>query len=269
MVAHHSSRRRRRTGGTVAGGATSSRRIGPPGPGPCRRRTEPLMAPLNPDVMAWMRAHHATISRCAALDRPFGQPRPAPAPRRRRGCWCGSPNRSYGLGAVELDERAVAAALCAARPELVVAGPTAGRLWGLRRSPRDGLVHVIAPPASHRREPWVKAYRTALIDPEDVVTHPDGLRLTSPSRTVVDLTRYVDPFALTSIISTISSGLCSETAMERTAAPAGHTGPVVGPSLSAHAGEPPPSARRPSPKASSGSSGPSSAPAPSPSSAST
>ena len=85
---------------------------------------------------------------------------------------------------------------------------------------RDGLVHVIAPPASHPcREPWVKAYRTALIDPEDVVTHPDGLRLTSPSRTVVDLTRYVDPFALTSIVEhAISSGLCSETAMERTAA---------------------------------------------------
>ena len=91
------------------------------------------MAPLNPDVMAWIRAHHATISSVALDDHSVS------LDQRRRlvaaGVLVRVADGSYGLGAVELDERAVAAALCAARPELVVAGPTAGRLWGLRRSP--------------------------------------------------------------------------------------------------------------------------------------
>ena len=78
------------------------------------------------------------------------------------------------------------------RPHLVVAGPTAGRMWGLRRAPGTSLVHVIAPPRSHPcQEPWVRAYRTSALSPDEVVRRHDGIRVTNPSRTAVDLTRYV------------------------------------------------------------------------------
>ena len=90
---------------------------------------------------------------------------------------------AYRFRGVPDDELSRCVALCSSRPRLVVAGPTAGRIWGIRRSPRDQLVHVLAPPASNPcREPWVRAYRTALIDPGDIVHCRDGLRLTSPPR---------------------------------------------------------------------------------------
>ena len=38
---------------------------------------------------------------------------------------------AYAFGGVDADELARCAALCGSRPHLVVAGPTAGRLWGL------------------------------------------------------------------------------------------------------------------------------------------
>jgi hypothetical protein len=63
------------------------------------------------------------------------------------------------------------------------------------------LIHVIAPPHSHPcRAPWVRAYRTSLLAEEEIVRRDDGIRLTSPPRTVVDLTRYVDPLSLASVI---------------------------------------------------------------------
>ena len=106
----------------------------------------------------------------------------------------------------------VRCSLHAAEPQLVVAGPTAGRLWDLRRSPRDGLVHVIAPPCSHPcREPWVRAYRTAARrSPTRSCARLDGIRVTSPSRTVVDLTRYVGEDSLASVIEDVlNRGLCT------------------------------------------------------------
>ena len=124
-----------------------------------------------------------------------------------------------GWAGVEVDEMARCAALCTSRPDLVIAGPTAGRIWGLRRTPRDGLVHVIAAPGSHPcREPWVRPYRTALLADDELVLRPDGIRLTSPPRTVVDLTRYVDVTSLQSIVEhVLDVGYCTESTLSRTA----------------------------------------------------
>ena len=117
-------------------------------------------------VAAHPSRHH--LHRSAARRR--HQPRPAQAPRRGRACCDRVVDGAYAFTGRAVDELARCAALCTSRPHLVVAGPTAGRLWELRRSPRDGLVHVIAPPRSHPcREPWVRAYRTALIFDDEVV----------------------------------------------------------------------------------------------------
>ena len=64
----------------------------------------------------------------------------------------------YRMPAVPFDEMARCAAVCAGHPNVAVSGPTAGRLWGFRRLPRDHRIHVLAPPASHPTlAPWVVA----------------------------------------------------------------------------------------------------------------
>jgi len=72
--------------------------------------------------------------------------------------------------------------------------------------PRDGFVYVIAPPASNPSlEPWLKPYRTSMIDPLHVVHRPDGIRLTSPPRTAVDLSRHLSDSDLLSVIDQVES----------------------------------------------------------------
>jgi len=76
----------------------------------------------------------------------------------------------YRRRSVRLDELGRCAAVCLLREDLVVAGSTAGRIWGLRRLPSDRRVHVICPPASQPTiSPWARVYRTAAIHDRDVV----------------------------------------------------------------------------------------------------
>ena len=104
------------------------------------------------------------------------------------------------------DELARCVAACLRPGGLIVEGPTAGRIWRYRRMPRDGFVYVIAPPASNPSvEPWLKPYRTSMIDPLHVVERPDGIRLTSPPRTAVDLTRHLSDTDLLSVIDQVES----------------------------------------------------------------
>lgn len=90
---------------------------------------------------------------------------------------------------------------------------------GIRRSPTDGLVHVIAPPSSHPCvAPWVRAYRTSLLCDEEIVDRRDGVRVTSPPRTAVDLTRYVGRDAVSLVIEDVlHRGLCTVSSLHRTA----------------------------------------------------
>lgn len=175
------------------------------------------MSQLKHPSIAWMKTHHATIS-SAELQK-AGVTRD----QRRALVELGALQRlvdgAYVFAGTEPDELARCAALCSSRPHLVIAGPTAGRIWDLRRTPRDGLVHVIAPPASNPcREPWVRAYRTPLLFDDEVVSRGDGVRLTSPPRTVVDLSRYVDAPSLASVIEhALSRRLCTAATLLRTA----------------------------------------------------
>lgn len=111
----------------------------------------------------------------------------------------------YRIPVVPLDDRARSVAVCAAHDDAVVCGPTAGRLWGLRRLPSDLRVHVIVQP---RRQPsvesWIVPYRTAAIRDRDVVERVDGIRVTSRARTALDLARHVGDLDLLSIIEQVA-----------------------------------------------------------------
>lgn len=126
---------------------------------------------------------------------------------------------AYRNPSVPFDELARCAAVCTAHPEVAIAGPTAGRLWGFRRMPRDHRIHVLAPPASHpTQRPWVAVYRTDAIHEEDVIERDDGIRLTSRARTALDLTRWLDPLSLRSVIEqAMSDGHLADDHMRRVA----------------------------------------------------
>ena len=68
-------------------------------------------------------------------------------------------------------------------------------------------MYVITPPAANPAiAPWVIPYRTAAIDLErDVIQRSDGIRLTSPARTALDLTRFLTADQLLSVIEQVMS----------------------------------------------------------------
>ncbi len=110
----------------------------------------------------------------------------------------------YRMPAVPFDELARCVAVCAANPEAVISGPTAGRLWGLRRLPTDRRVHILGLPASNPTiEPWVVPYRTRAFHPHDVFRRPDGIAVTSRARTALDLARFVGATDLLSIVEQV------------------------------------------------------------------
>jgi hypothetical protein len=105
-----------------------------------------------------------------------------------------SPSRAF-------DEMARCSGVCLARPHAVIAGPTAGRLWGFRQLPPDRRIHVVVPPASNPAiADWVVPYRTAAIHADDVVRRADGIRVTTRERTAFDLARHLGPDRLLSVI---------------------------------------------------------------------
>src|SRR3954447_8509483 len=62
---------------------------------------------------------------------------------------------------------------------------TAGDGWGLRRS-ASGIIHITVPVHSGRRtRPGLRIHRRTL--PDDEFTELDGLRITTPGRTLIDL----------------------------------------------------------------------------------
>jgi len=88
-------------------------------------------------------------------------------------------HRALPFGARQL------AALLAAGPEAALADRSAGAWLGMLGS-WSGAVAVVVPTQDGRRIPGIALRRCATLDPRDVGVH-DGLRCTSPARTLVDL----------------------------------------------------------------------------------
>lgn len=108
---------------------------------------------------------------------------------------------AYRTPSAPYTELSRCAAVCAARPDVAIAGPTAGRLWGFRRLPSDHRIHVLAPPASNPAiARWVVPYRTAARHDHDIIERDDGIRLTTRQRTAFDLARWLGSDDLLSVI---------------------------------------------------------------------
>jgi very-short-patch-repair endonuclease len=93
----------------------------------------------------------------------------------------------------------IMAAVCARNPASMIGFTTAGQLWVMRRM-IDPDIHVLVP---HGRSPEMKGiivHRCRRIDPVDVVHRPDGIRLTSPPRTLFDSADMIGSEATTSVL---------------------------------------------------------------------
>ncbi|MEM1335449.1 MAG: type IV toxin-antitoxin system AbiEi family antitoxin domain-containing protein [Actinomycetota bacterium] len=98
----------------------------------------------------------------------------------------------YRIASAPTTEASRSVAVCLARPDAVIAGPTAGRYWSFRRVPDDRRIHVITPRHSAPvQRPHVRGHRTDVIAPSDIVEIADGRRILSRQRTAVDLARSV------------------------------------------------------------------------------
>jgi very-short-patch-repair endonuclease len=105
------------------------------------------------------------------------------------------------------EQHMVAASL--RNPGVVVGFVTAARLWNLRRMPRTPAVHLLV---AHRHklvigEPYV-VHRCRSIDAADVVMRADGIRVTSPARTLFDCADMVgEPVTASALEQVIDQGL--------------------------------------------------------------
>ncbi len=95
----------------------------------------------------------------------------------------------YAVGheALSWEGRCLAAVL--ANEPAVASHRTAAWIWGLLRS-RPGTFHLIAPTRRHRKELVVVHF--ARLEAEDWTT-VDGIPVTSPARTVLDLAAHESP----------------------------------------------------------------------------
>lgn len=97
------------------------------------------------------------------------------------------------------DELQRLTAICVAHPEAVVGFTTAARLWGFRRV-EDQRIHVLVPHGASPQLSGVVVHRCRRIDPVDIVRRPDGIRVTSPPRTLFDGAFYLGLDAARSVL---------------------------------------------------------------------
>jgi len=76
-------------------------------------------------------------------------------------------------------------AACARNPAAMIAFTAAAKMWGVRRVV-DKRIHVLVPHGSSPELAGIVVHRCRRIDPVDIVQRPDGIRLTSPPRTLFD-----------------------------------------------------------------------------------
>lgn len=112
-------------------------------------------------------------------------------------------------------ERQRLATMCIAY-DAVASHVTAGREWGFRRLGRPTGLHIVLPEGTHvspRRRCHapdlidVTVHHTANLVPSDIQRRDDGILVTTPARTVFDLSAVLRPHNLESVIE---QGLCEK-----------------------------------------------------------
>jgi very-short-patch-repair endonuclease len=157
--------------------------------------------PLNSSATAWLASHHAVIS-STELER-FGiTPREIQRLLRERRLVSYIRGVYRLAGAPETTHQAAALA-CTCGPDVAVSHTSAGRIWGFRQLGADRQLHVLIGGPAHRRLPGATVHRCHHIDAVDLVDRADGIRVTSPPRTVFDLASVVGDERLESIIEQV------------------------------------------------------------------
>jgi hypothetical protein len=93
----------------------------------------------------------------------------------------------------------ILAAVCARNLAAMIGFTTAGQEWTMRRM-TDPMIHVLVPHGSSPEMEGVVVHRCRRIDPVDIVQRPDGIRLTSPPRTLFDCADMIGREATTSVV---------------------------------------------------------------------
>ncbi|MEO5899828.1 MAG: hypothetical protein ABIR68_06805, partial [Ilumatobacteraceae bacterium] len=135
-------------------------------------------------VNAYLSGHHGVISADVAIS--LGAPRRTlynDVERGRLAIIAGGVLRStqWPLGREQL-----MAAACARSASVAVGFTTAAKVWNLRRIPNEPDVHVLVPHGCSPEVAGVVVHRCRRIDPVDITEREDGVRLTSPPRTLFD-----------------------------------------------------------------------------------
>lgn len=111
----------------------------------------------------------------------------------------------YPAGEVQL-----MAAVCQRHPGALIAFLNAAKYWKWRRLPSVVGVHALVAHGSSPVIPGVVVHRCRDIAPVDVVELPDGIRLTSPPRTLFDCADLLGASAAASVLEQLlDSGTCT------------------------------------------------------------
>jgi hypothetical protein len=93
----------------------------------------------------------------------------------------------------------ILAAICARNLAAMIGFTTAGQLWAQRRM-SDPSIHVLVPHGCSPEMEGVVIHRCRRIDPIDLAQRPDGIRLSSPPRTIFDCADMIGLEATTSVL---------------------------------------------------------------------
>lgn len=146
----------------------------------------------------WLSAHHGVITRSGLMSRGFSRSSVVALTRSGRliPMWRGV----YRSGAVPPGPMQVMTAVCQQHADVAIGFTTAGREWGFRHM-TDAQIHVLVPHALTPTVPGVVIHRCRRIDPVDVaLPRSDGIRLTSPPRTLFDCAAILDDDRTASVI---------------------------------------------------------------------
>ncbi len=94
-------------------------------------------------------------------------------------------------------------AACLRNKQAIISRLSAAKIWTLRSLPVNDQVHVLVPHGSSPTLPGVVVHRCRVVDLVDVVHRDDGLRVTSPARTLFDCADQLGPTRATSILEQI------------------------------------------------------------------
>lgn len=164
----------------------------------------------------WLASHHGVISRSVLLT--VGYTGSAVKHLIRVRGWQTVFPGIYRCPAHPRTRAQMLTAICLYLPEAVIGFTTAGQELGLRRM-TDPRIHILVPQQRRVHLPGIEVHRCRRIDPSDIATtRADGVRLTSPPRTILDAASIIGAEATESVVEqVIRDGMCGLSTLLRTA----------------------------------------------------